>query len=145
MAKDKHDDETPAERKARLSETPEPSPKVAPLVLERGPDGKPLEQPPEAPLAAAGPLPRTVHQNERAPEGTLRVKVRADALADVTAAPPTRYILVAKTDDAEKKAKEFYLKSTGIQARLDNYKDAGMPADQLAKMTPFVIAKVLPD
>lgn len=57
--------------------------------------------------AAASPLPRLIDENERAPAGTTRFKVRG------AGEQPTFYILAK--DEAS--AKALYLRTTGLDAK----------------------------
>lgn len=99
---------------ARLQmESPEreSDPKVVPLVREYESDGRtPRDAPPAPPVARPSPVPRLIHQNERAPSGLRRYKIRALDMGD----QPTRYVLAA--DEAS--ARDHYLKTTGLKAVL---------------------------
>lgn len=85
---------------------PEPAPAVAPLEFPKGADGKVQEGLPKAPRANPdGPIPRTIHQNERAPEGLKRFKI----LGTNSSPARPRYVLAKSKDEAC----EHYVKSLG--------------------------------
>ncbi len=85
----------------------ESEPKLAPLVRQEktGPDS-----PPYAPTAGGLPVPRAVHQNERAPQGLRRFRIQC---SDPPA--PFRYVLAASKEEAIR----HYLASTGVTAVLE--------------------------
>lgn len=99
-------------------------PKVVKLVKRLGPDGKAEDRPPEPPVAVDGPVPRPVHQNERAPAGLVRFKVSARNFNP----RPVRYIL-ART---EAEARQCYVESTGLdfdRARMQAESEAALEQD----------------
>lgn len=101
------------------SSTIEREPKPVPLVRVKEPDGKGfVDQPPVPPRAASNPLPRFIHQNERAPEGTRRFKIRCTNYGE----QPTRYLLAS----SELEAREHYLRATGLQSVLDKLRSLGV-------------------
>lgn len=88
----------------------EPEPKPVPLIRLKTPDGKADEdRPPVAPVAGAEPVPRTLHQNERAPAGLTRYKIVCRGYGECGGFAP-RYILAAN----EQQAREHYLYVTGL-------------------------------
>jgi hypothetical protein len=109
-----------------MSWTPEPEPAVVKLVLPPkepdDPKGRRLG-PPQPPLADASlPTPRLVHQNERAPAGLKRFKVRCTNWHeyDLTATP-LRYILAKSRAEAE----QYFVRSTRLDELIAHRKDAG--------------------
>jgi len=130
--------DTPAEHAPDTTELPphlartqaehatESDPKVVPLI----PQGKGVDAPPGPPLAAADPVPRAVHQNERAPEGLKRFKLRCEDPPG-----PFRYILAHD----EEEAVAHYLKSTGVQAVLDALPPGMRPSPRMT------VRRTLPD
>lgn len=90
-------------------------PPVVPLVK---PGKEEDEAPPRAPKAKPTPVPRVVHQNERAPQGLVRFKIRC---LNYGSDQPTRYILAASEEDARR----CYLECTGISAVLKAVEDDG--------------------
>jgi hypothetical protein len=84
---------------------PEPAPAVVPLEFPKGKDGKVEEGLPKKPRAKSTPLPRTIHQNERAPEGAKRFKM----LCTNSSPARPRYVLAHTREEAC----EHYVKSLG--------------------------------
>ena len=62
-----------------------------------------------APRAGEGPAPRFVSQNERAPEGLKRFRIRSD---ETYGPQPVRYVLARNRHEAE----DHYLHATGLNA-----------------------------
>lgn len=107
---------TPELQRLQSQSVLEPEPPVAMLVreIEPGSDrpGARLayqDKPPVPPVAKPSPVPRFVHQNERAPEGLRRYKIRA---TDMGEGQPVRYVLAHNEDEA----REHYLRGTGLAA-----------------------------
>ena len=97
----------------------EPAPKAVPLVRQKkDPDG-PDPGPPLPPKAKAVPVPRTIHQNERAPSGLIRYKIRCTNYGG----QPTRYILASSEDQA----REHYLHSIGLATLMTLIADPPTP------------------
>lgn len=103
----------------------EPAPPRVPLVVPRKDEmGNPADHPPHAPPpAAAGPAPRTVHENERAPAGLARFRVRCENYGQQEA----RYVLAA----SEREARDHYLRSLKID-RLAEALGDGAPDPMLS-------------
>lgn len=108
----------------------EGEPAVVPLLKSAD---KEDESPPKAPVAKAHPAPRIVHQNERAPHGMHRYKIRC---LNYGADQPTRYVLAASEDEARR----HYLESAGIVAVAE-----AIEADGERPPTPRLIVTKLAD
>lgn len=122
------------ERRQELQPGQSPDPKKAMLKREMQPDGKtPVDQPPTPPVAGTAPIPRVIHQNERAPVGTglKRFKVKAQ----LHTVPP-EYVLARNKAEAE----ACYLDHTRLGQAIEDVKAAGMAPDRLA-----IFCKELPD
>jgi hypothetical protein len=74
-------------------------------------------------------VPRAVHQNERAPEGLKRFKIRCDEPP-----APFRYVLAKSRDEAVK----HYLDSTGVTAVMEAIGEA-------QRFNPKMSVRELPD
>jgi hypothetical protein len=87
---------------------PETEVRVAKLIVETDKSGKKIDAPPKPPVAdAGGPVPRTVHQNERSPTPALtRFKLKCISYHP----QPVRYVLARDKDEAE----QHYLKATRL-------------------------------
>lgn len=86
----------------------------APVVKLGYPKGTPTDVdpgPPRPQKAADAPTPRFVHQNERAPKGLKRFKMRCTNMGS----QPMRYVLARD----EQAAKEYYVEATGLGGVLD--------------------------
>jgi len=90
----------------------EPAPKPVPLAPQKVSEDEEAG-PPTAPLAKPGPAPRFVHQNERAPSGLKRFKVRATNYGHEQ---QYRYVLAR----SQKEAEQHYVKATGLGAVIEN-------------------------
>src|SRR5262245_42637557 len=99
----------PAAAHAAQQKGVQPAPKPVTMKIPRDAEGREAaEGAPVPPQAGEGSVPRAVHQNERAPEGLRRCKVRCVNYSEF----PFRYILA----HAEDEAKSYYLQSTGLLA-----------------------------
>jgi hypothetical protein len=109
-----------------------PDPKPVPLVFQKKAPEDGEAGPPTPPLAAAEPVPRLIHQNERVPpkSGLVRYKVRCLNYGE---AQPTRYVLARN----EKDARKTYLRDGGL--------DAVMAAVGPDAPAPRLSVKALPD
>lgn len=90
------------------------------------------ELPPMPVADPGGPVPRVISQNERAPKGLKRFKLRCDNYQT----QPTLYVL-AKDED---QARAEYLKVTGIAEIVANAKKSG-----IATAVPHLAVKELAD
>lgn len=89
--------------------------------------------PPSPPVAEHGIVPRLLHENERAPTGLKRFKIRA---VNYGADQPTRYVLARN----EEEAREFYIKSSGIAAVVESMEKDGVP-----EVKPRLSVRAQPD
>jgi hypothetical protein len=118
---------TPEQMRAQ-QQSAEREPKPVPLTRPVDAEGRPLDRPPVGPAAAGLPVPRVIHQNERAPEGLRRFKIRCTNYE----AQPFRYILASN----EEEAKRHYLKATGLDVALRRQGDKGLPPDLSVREQP---------
>ena len=110
----------------------EPDP--APLRQKQARDDSSADPgPPQPPTAdAGGPVPRVIHENERAPKGLKRFKIRAVNFGQ----QPTRYVLAAD----EEGARACYTRGTGLDAVVRM-----MRAEDPQAEGPMLYVKELPD
>jgi hypothetical protein len=118
---------------------------VAPGVVPEEAPARPSKAAPAfgdhgTPRAAdPGPLPRVVHELDRAPAGAVRFKVRCNNYGP----PPVRYLLVAADKDEAMKAaaEECYAKSVGLDRQLADLRRRNVPD----VVEPELVVTKLPD
>jgi hypothetical protein len=130
---------------------PEPAPAAAQLperALGEHPQRVPLvkqdEGPPVAPLAGDGPLPRIIHENERAPKGTTRYIVHA-AVPDT---PVNRLYVLAQEGDRQGAVLHYLAETNGQRCRKIFDNDPASPTFNTVRTVELpseVNALALPD
>jgi hypothetical protein len=101
--------------------------------------------PPPTPVAdPGGPVPRVLRQNERAPQGFVRYKVRAEPFQGQGAWAPL-YILARDGDKGQEEAEQLYAEKKGIKSMHEQARKGMGKGKEDEAPRPVFVTKKMPD